>query len=97
MLPPIWRYAKENGLYSQSDFFVRKYASSTLGVIVSLVGLVALIPYLVLQLKGLGIIVEIAGIALAVNFAVLILVSLATRAVTEGTSTISGRVRPTQH
>ena len=61
MLPPIWRYAKENGLYSQSDFFVRKYASSTLGVIVSLVGLVALVPYLVLQLKGLGIIVEIAG------------------------------------
>jgi solute:Na+ symporter, SSS family len=61
MLPPIWRYAKENGLYSQSDFFVRKYASSTLGVVVSLVGIVALVPYLVLQLKGLGIIVEIAG------------------------------------
>ena len=32
-----------------------------LGVIVSLVGIVALIPYLVLQFKGLGIIVEIAG------------------------------------
>ena len=61
MLPPIWRYAKENGLYSQSDFFVRKYASSTLGVVVSLVGIVALVPYLVLQLKGLGIIVEIAA------------------------------------
>ena len=61
MLPPIWRYATENGLYSQSDFFVRKYASSTLGVVVSLVGIVALVPYLVLQLKGLGIIVEIAA------------------------------------
>jgi len=61
MLPPIWRYAKENRLYSQSDFFVRKYDSSTLGVIVALVDIAALIPYLVLQLKGLGIIVEIAG------------------------------------
>jgi SSS family solute:Na+ symporter len=61
MLPPIWRYAKEHRLYSQSDFFVRKYDSRTLGVIVSLVDIVALIPYLVLQLKGLGIIVEIAG------------------------------------
>jgi solute:Na+ symporter, SSS family len=61
MLPPIWRYAKEHRLYSQSDFFVRKYDSQTLGVIVSLVDIVALIPYLVLQLKGLGIIVEIAG------------------------------------
>ncbi len=61
MLPPIWRYAKENRLYSQSDFFVRKYDSSTLGVIVALVDIVALIPYLVLQFKGLGIIVEIAA------------------------------------
>src|SRR5215469_8351036 len=61
MLPPIWRFAKEHRLFSQSDFFVRKYDSPTLGVIVSLVDIVALIPYLVLQLKGLGIIVEIAG------------------------------------
>jgi len=61
MLPPIWRYAKENRLYSQSDFFVSKYDSSALGVLVALVDIVALIPYLVLQFKGLGIIVEIAG------------------------------------
>ena len=61
MLPPIWRYAKENRLYSQSDFFVRKYDSSALGVLVAIVDIVALIPYLVLQFKGLGIIVEIAG------------------------------------
>src|SRR5215469_13343549 len=61
LLPPIWRYAKENRLYSQSDFFVRKYDSPTLGIIVTLVDIVALIPYLVLQLKGLGIIVDIAG------------------------------------
>jgi len=52
---------KENGLYSQPDFFVRKYDSPMLGVVVSLVGIVALIPYLVLQFKGLGIIVEAAG------------------------------------
>ena len=61
MLPPIWRYAKENRLYSQSDFFVRKYDSRPLGILVTLVDIVALIPYLVLQFKGLGIIVEIAG------------------------------------
>lgn len=61
LLPPIWRYAREHRLYSQPDFFVRKYDSPMLGVVVSLVGIVALIPYLVLQFKGLGIIVEIAG------------------------------------
>lgn len=63
MLPPIWRYAKENRLYSQSDFFVRKYDSPTLGVIVALVDIVALIPYLVLQFKGLGIIAGVATVA----------------------------------
>ena len=61
MLPPIWRYAKENRLYSQSDFFVHKYDSPALGVLVAIVDIVALIPYLVLQFKGLGIIVDVAG------------------------------------
>ncbi len=61
LLPPIWRYARDNELYSQSDFFVRKFDSPALGVLVALVGIVALVPYLVLQFKGLGIIVEAAG------------------------------------
>lgn len=58
MLPPIWRYAKQHNLFSQPDFFARKYDSPALGIIVALVGVVALIPYMVLQLKGLGIIVS---------------------------------------
>ncbi len=61
MLPPIWRYAKQHRLISQPDFFARKYDSRALGVLVSMVGVVALIPYMVLQLKGLGIIVSVAS------------------------------------
>jgi solute:Na+ symporter, SSS family len=61
MLPPIWAYARTHGLHSQPDFFIHKYDSRTLGVLVSLVDLVALLPYLVLQLTGLGIIVVAAG------------------------------------
>ena len=61
MLPPIWAYAREHTLHSQPDFFVHKYDSRTLGALVSLVDLVALLPYLVLQLTGLGIIVVAAG------------------------------------
>jgi SSS family solute:Na+ symporter len=58
LLPVIWRYATRHQLHSQADFFVSKYRSPALGVLVSLVGVAALIPYLVLQLKGLGIIVS---------------------------------------
>jgi solute:Na+ symporter, SSS family len=61
MLPKIWRYARQHALVTQPDFFVRKYDSPALGVLVALVGIVALVPYLVLQLTGLGIIVQAAS------------------------------------
>jgi len=61
LLPAIWRYATAERLHTQPDFFARKYDSSALGVLVAIVGVVALIPYMVLQLKGLGIIVDAAS------------------------------------
>lgn len=64
VLPPIWRYATEHRLFSQADFWARKYDSRALGGIVAVVGVVALIPYLVLQLKGLGLIVSEASAGL---------------------------------
>ncbi len=61
LLPAIWRYGKQHRLVSQPDFFVRKFDSPLLGVLVALVGVVAMVPYLVLQLTGLGIIVSSAS------------------------------------
>src|SRR5262245_34460683 len=61
LLPVVWRYATEHKLHSQADFFIRKYDSVALGVLVSLVNVAAIVPYLVLQLKGLGIIVSEAS------------------------------------
>src|SRR3954463_428474 len=58
LLPAVWRYATPRKLLSQADFFVSKYDSRTLGVVVSIVAVAAMIPYLALQLKGLGIIVS---------------------------------------
>jgi len=61
LLPPIWRYAKDHRLLSQPDFFASKYNSPALGLLIALVGIVALVPYLVLQFKGLGIIVNVVS------------------------------------
>ncbi|MFP7255508.1 sodium:solute symporter [Terribacillus goriensis] len=61
LLPVIWRYAKEHRLVSQSDFFVSKFNSPYLGVLVALVGVIGMIPVIVVQLKGLGIIVSQAS------------------------------------
>lgn len=56
--PAVWQYGKKMNLVSQSDFFVAKYQSNFLGFLVSIIGIIALIPYLLLQIKGLGIIVS---------------------------------------
>lgn len=61
LAPPIWHYARDHGLVSQPDFFRHKYESPGLGVLVALVDVVAMVPYLVLQLKGLGSIVSEAS------------------------------------
>ena len=61
LLPAIWRYARGRGFVSQADFFIAKYESPAMGLVVSMVGVAALVPYLVLQLKGLGIIVTEAS------------------------------------
>src|SRR5215468_6551365 len=53
LLPAVWRYGTEHKLHSQADFFIRKYDSVALGILVALVNVVAIVPYLVLQLKGL--------------------------------------------
>lgn len=59
--PQIWRYAKQHKLMSQPDFFVSKYNSPFLGIVVSCAGVLAIVPYIILQFKGLGIIVSEAS------------------------------------
>jgi SSS family solute:Na+ symporter len=61
ILPGIWRASRRERLVSQAHFFVRQYDSPALSLLVALVGLIALVFYLVLQLKGLGIIVGVAS------------------------------------
>lgn len=58
LAPAIWRYAKRERLVSQPDWFRRKYRSRNLSLVVALIGIVAMVPYLELQLTGLGIIVQ---------------------------------------
>ena len=61
VLPPIWRFATRHQLHSQADYFVVRYRSGALGVLVALVSVAAIVPYLALQLQGLGLIVSEAS------------------------------------
>jgi SSS family solute:Na+ symporter len=61
ILPAVWRAGKKHSLHTQPDFFIKRYDSRTLGVLVALIGVFSIIPYLQLQLAGLGLIVEVAS------------------------------------
>jgi solute:Na+ symporter, SSS family len=61
ILPQIWVVGKKYGMQTQSDFFAKRYDSKKLAAVVSLIGVIFIIPYLQLQLTGLGIIVEVAS------------------------------------
>ncbi|WP_153722456.1 sodium:solute symporter family protein [Sporosarcina cascadiensis] len=58
ILPPIWKYAKEQNIVSQSQFFSVKYKSQGLGLFVAIIGVVALIPYITILFKSMGILVS---------------------------------------
>jgi len=61
ILPAVWRAGKRHGLHTQPDFFIKRYGSRALGVLVALIGVLSIVPYLQLQLTGLGFIVEVAS------------------------------------
>jgi SSS family solute:Na+ symporter len=61
ILPAVWKAGKRFGLHTQPDFFIQRYESRSLGVMVAVIGVVSIIPYLQLQLTGLGFIVEVSS------------------------------------
>ncbi len=61
ILPAIWEHGQRHRMQTQPDFFAKRYGNKWLTAFVALLGLVSLIPYLQLQIKGLGLIVHVAS------------------------------------
>jgi len=61
LLPYVWQLGRRYGLQTQSDFFEQRYGSKALALVVSITGVLFVIPYLQIQLTGLGIIVQVAS------------------------------------
>jgi SSS family solute:Na+ symporter len=57
--PRVWRMGKDKGYLTQADFLTDRYGSKLLGGVSAVVGVVALLPYLQLQMTGLGLIVQL--------------------------------------
>ena len=61
ILPQMWQVGQKHKLQTQADFFRVRYGSKPLEALVSLMGVIFILPYLQLQLTGLGIIMEVAS------------------------------------
>jgi len=61
ILPAVWEIGQKRKLQTQADFFQARYQNTYLSALAAMVGVIAMLPYVQLQLTGLGIIVEIAS------------------------------------
>ena len=72
--PLIWRYGKAHGYVTQPDFFIHRYQSPSLGVVVAIIGFLFTIPYLQLQIMGTGMIIQLSSGG-AINWQAAVIVS----------------------
>lgn len=61
LFPWIWRMGKEHGLLTLPDLIQVRYQSRVLSTIVSIIAVLALIPYVTLQLSAMQIFLTVAG------------------------------------
>jgi SSS family solute:Na+ symporter len=52
-VPALWTRAKQRGYITASDFVKDRFRSTTLSVFLAIVGIVAVLPYIALQITGL--------------------------------------------
>jgi SSS family solute:Na+ symporter len=52
-MPRLWSLSKEKGYITASDFIKDRFSSTTLGVLIAITGIVALLPYIALQIVGM--------------------------------------------
>lgn len=61
LFPWIWRMGKQHGLLTLPDLIQVRYQSRMLSTLVAIIAVVALIPYITLQLSALQIFLTVAG------------------------------------
>lgn len=62
LLPRFTKYGHKHGLITQGDLVEYLYNDRALGILVSVIGVLFLLPYLQLQLTALGLIVEVTSL-----------------------------------
>ncbi len=59
LAPKIQKLAHKKNYITQGDFFADHFNSKALGIIISLIGIICIVPYITIQVVGTGLIFEI--------------------------------------
>ncbi len=62
LMPRMWSVAKRHGYVTPADFVMGRFGSSGLGLAVAFTGILALMPYIALQLVGIQSVLDVMGV-----------------------------------
>ena len=62
LMPRLWSVAHRHGYVPPADFVVGRFGSSGLGLAVAFTGILALMPYIALQLVGIQSVLDVMGV-----------------------------------
>jgi SSS family solute:Na+ symporter len=62
LMPRLWSVAHRHGYVTPADFVVGRFGSRGLGLVVALTGILALMPYIALQLVGIQSVLQVLGV-----------------------------------
>ncbi|MGH9093703.1 MAG: sodium:solute symporter family transporter, partial [Acidimicrobiales bacterium] len=62
LMPRLWSVAHRHGYVTVADFVRGRFGSSGLGFVVAFTGILALMPYIALQLVGIQAVLQVVGI-----------------------------------
>jgi len=62
LMPRLWSVAHRHGIVTPADFVTARYGSRGLGLVVAFTGILALLPYIALQLVGIQSVLQVIGV-----------------------------------
>jgi SSS family solute:Na+ symporter len=62
VLPPLWTICHKHGYITLADFVSGRYGNRWLTVAIAITGIMALMPYIALQLVGMQVVIEALGV-----------------------------------
>ncbi|MGC9071451.1 MAG: sodium:solute symporter family protein [Acidilobus sp.] len=58
-MPRLWHEARETGALTTAEIVMRRHRSRTLGVVIAVTGIVAVLPYMAVQIDGMRAVLEV--------------------------------------